>query len=66
LHNAVAPPAPTDARDGHDVADAHRQRVHDSAQRALNQDADLIQRLREDDAGDGLDAGDVDDGPTAV
>lgn len=30
----------------------HRDRVHEAADRALDKDADLIQRLREDGAGD--------------
>lgn len=40
--------------------DAHRERVHDSADRVLNNHADLLQRLKDEDNGDDGDAmGDV-------
>ena len=43
--------SPTVHRD--DADDAHRERVHEAADRALDKDADLIQRLRDDDDDDG-------------
>ncbi len=62
---AESPTVHRDRPDHHadDVDDAHRQRVHDSTQRLLNKHADLIQRLREDGAGDGNNA---DPDPTTV
>jgi len=51
------------AGDDNDADDAHRERVHDSADRALNKDADLLQRLKDDNAGsDGSDADGAPDG----
>jgi len=46
---AESPTVHRDNADDNDGDDVHRQRVHEAAHRTLNKDADLIQRLREDD-----------------
>ncbi len=55
------------ADDGGDGDDAHRQRVHDSVRRALDEQADLLERFKREDRADvGNDAGDTDDGAAWV
>lgn len=51
---AESPAVPRDRADG--VDDAHRDRVHQSTDRALTEHATLLQRLREEDAGGDDDA----------
>ena len=45
--------SPTVQRDhADDVDDAHRERVHDSTERAITEHADLLQRFTDADTGD--------------
>jgi len=56
---AKSPTVHRDNADDDGGDDAHRERVHDSTDRALTEHADLLQRLKDEDNGDDDATGDV-------